>query len=121
MSRLAFGVERLAPELLDQFFAQVAQDGIRLAFVGRGRDHEVVGDQRDAADIEQDDVAGLFFAGQIDDLPGHVERVGAFRGDLGAVLQRSDSFEQWALYAATIALGMPLLGIEFVNSSNAIA
>jgi hypothetical protein len=70
-------MHRLAPELLEQLFPEVLQDGRCLTLAAGGADDEVIGDQRNAADIEQDNVAGLLVRSQVDDASREVKRFGA--------------------------------------------
>jgi hypothetical protein len=81
-------VHRLAAELFEQLVAEVLQDRRGLALASRGADDEVVGDERDGANVEEDNVAGLLVRSEIDNPPREVERVGAvpcrarFAGDV---------------------------------------
>jgi hypothetical protein len=72
-------VQRLTSKLFDEFVAEILQDGRCLSFAAYGADHEVVGDQRDATNIEQDNVAGLLIGGEIGDAPSQAQRFGAIR------------------------------------------
>lgn len=80
---LTLGVQRLSPELLEHFLAQVFEDGGCLPVTARGADHEVVGNQRDAADIEQDNVAGELVRDQVDDTSRETKRFGRFDSCVG--------------------------------------
>jgi hypothetical protein len=70
-------VHRLAAELFEQLVAEILQDGRRLAFAPGGANHEVIGDQRDATNIEEQDVAGLFVGREVDDAAREAKRFGA--------------------------------------------
>src|SRR5947209_2963655 len=73
-------MERLATELFDQSLAQVLQDGRGLAFAAGGAEHEVVGNQRDTANVEEHNVAGQLVRREVDDSPRQGQRFGAVRG-----------------------------------------
>jgi hypothetical protein len=90
------GVERLAVELLEQLVAEVLQDGRRLALAAGGADDEVVGDERDATDVQQEDVAGLFVRGQVDNAAGQTKRLGAVRAGAVARLRSRDVARRFA-------------------------
>jgi hypothetical protein len=69
-------VQRLAPEFFEQLVSEVLQNRRGLSLAARGADDEVVSNQRDAANIEKDDVAGLLLRRKIDNPPRQTERFG---------------------------------------------
>jgi hypothetical protein len=50
----------------------VVENRVDLALAVAATDNEIIGQQRDLAQVQQDDVAGLLLRGEIDDLPGEV-------------------------------------------------
>ena len=72
--RGSFAVSRLATEFLQDLVPEVLQDSGGLSLTSGGADHKVVSDQRDAADVEEEDVAGLLIGGEIDDPSRQTQR-----------------------------------------------
>lgn len=56
-------------ELCADGFIDRRKECLELPFVVGGADHEVIGERRQRPQVEQDDVAGLLFVGELDDAP----------------------------------------------------
>src|SRR5438094_2250247 len=76
---LALSVQRLAADLFDELVAQVFHNGAGLTFAASRGNDEVISNQRYASNIEQDDIAGKFVGGEVDNTSSQAQRLGTVR------------------------------------------
>lgn len=75
---IAFDASRQLARPLLEIEPHLVGDGLNLALVGAGDDHEIIGERRDPGEIENRDIGGLLgFRGADGDEPG---RGGGFEG-----------------------------------------